>query len=197
MLVGYTISGNASNDAEFFDGSEPEGTWCKECGTCLNTEFVPSFLSISKSKKYDISYTQDLRTIFSENMALFLSEVLNCAEIFKPIKTSWENHYYVYPKISLPFDAITRKTKFISPCSSCGGFRDIVGAHPAFLKVSAPIENGLFKSDVTFSSYKSKHPLLFVSHEWMEKIKAQRFRGVVFHEVHSTNTPNPSFKRDA
>lgn len=188
MIIGYILSGNASNEAEFFDGTEPEGTLCRECKTCLNVEFVPKHLDISKSKKYDLSYTHDLQTIFSERMKDFLCDSLKCSDLFIPIATSWATHYYVRPNKVVPFDAIKRKTRFISPCSNCGGFKEIIGATPAFLKVTEPLGEWLFRSDLSFSSYESKHPLYFVGQNWMEKIKAQHFRGVNFKEVHLNDT---------
>jgi hypothetical protein len=118
-------------------------------------------------------------------MMLFLREQLNCGEFFKPITTAWETFYYMVPRKTVPFDLVARKTQFISPCASCGGFRDVVGAHPAYLRISLPLDEGLFRSDISFSRFKSKHFLLFVGREWMEQIKAQRFRGICFEEVHS------------
>ncbi len=185
MLVGFTLNGNSSNEAEFFDGTEPESTLCRECGTCLNPEYVPQQLAIVKSQRYDISYTHDLRTIFSEKMMAFLRDELGCRDAFRQIKTSWDDHYYVFPSAIVPFDTVARKTRFISPCLTCGGYSEVIGARPAFIQVSKPLGIGLFRSDIQFASYKAKHPLLFVGREWMERIQEQKFRGVAFEEVHS------------
>ena len=185
MNLGFCLSGNVSNDGSFFDERTPDGVICEECGTCLDLNYYPEYIEIHRSKKYDISYTHDLRTLYSENFVQFCRDELRCNEDFIKISTGHFNYYYMVPNSIVEFDSVRRETKFVGPCKSCGGFRDIAGAHPVFLKECAQLGNGFFRTNIHFASGKSKHFLTLTSVEWAEKLKGQKFRGLSLEAISS------------
>jgi len=183
MILGYVISGKNSNDGLFFDGNEPPGTLCPSCGTCLDYQYVPSTIDVHPSKKYDVSYTHDLRRLFSSRFVEFCKGTLHSDDNFKLVRSKNMDLFYMFPSRVLKFDVERRKTRFEKPCDVCGGYESIVGARPAFLRISKPIGLGFYRSNIAFASGKSKFPLFFVGTEWMEILSLQKFRGIKFEEI--------------
>lgn len=183
MILGYVISGNACNEGRFFIGGEPSSLLCPKCGTCMDYRYTPERISIDRSRKYDVSYTHDLRKLFSKTFVSFCRDVLHSDEEFRLVKGDGMDFFYMYPSKVLEFDIERRKTRFEKPCDVCGGYESIVGARPAFLRTRSPIGPGFYRSDIAFSSGTSKFPLFFVSTEWKEHLESQRFRGIEFEPV--------------
>lgn len=183
MKLGYVIAGKTSNDAAFFNGQEPAGTLCPVCGTCLNYAYAPRSMDVSRSKRYDVAYTHDLRLVFSERFAKYARDILKCDEEFVRITSATGDLFYFVPERVVPFDTGRRKTAFDQPCLSCGGYLSIVGARPAFLKVPQRLGSGFFRSNVPFGTGRSKFPLYFVSEEWKQLLVAEKFRGIEFEPV--------------
>lgn len=183
MILGYVMKAKDCNDGLFFDGSEPTGVLCPNCGTCLDYRYAPSAIDIHPSKKYDVSYTQDLRDLFSTRFVTFCRDVLHCDEGFKLVKGTNMDLFYMFPSRVLEFDVERRKTRFEKSCNVCGGYESIVGARPAFLRTKEPIGPGFYRSDIAFGSGKSKFPLFFVGAEWKELLASQKFRGIEFDEI--------------
>jgi hypothetical protein len=183
MIVGYILSGNSSNEGVFFDEVQIQDRLCQHCGTCFDYNYAPASLKIHPSKKYDVSYTHDLRDIFSERFVEYSKEVLNAENDFSRIDLGHSFVYYMMPSSELEFDTERSKTRFVKPCEACGGYEAVVGSKPAFLKRRDAIGIGFFRTDVSFASGKSKHPLIIVGPEWKGLLESQNFRGLVFRPV--------------
>jgi len=183
MILGYVLSGKSSNEGVFFDGNEPLGVLCPVCGTCLNYDYAPSAIEIHPSKKYDVSYTHDLRCLFSTKFVEFSRDVLRCDEQFRLVRCDFMDLFYMFPSRVLKFDVDRRKTRFENPCGLCGGHESIVGAHPAFLRNHDPLGPGFYRTDIAFASGTSKFPILIVGVEWKRLLDAQRFRGIEFEKI--------------
>lgn len=83
------------------------------------------------------------------------------------------------------FDSERRQTKFVDYCETCGQYAQVAGATPAFLKtVSEPINDGIFRTDVVFGSYRRKHPLVIIGLETKKLIQKARFSGRSFRPVY-------------
>jgi hypothetical protein len=183
MIQGFKLDGGSSNDAEFFDGSEPEDTLCLRCKCCINEHYVPKFLDVSKSKKYDVAYTHDLHAVFSERFVSFCKDVLNSDDVFTPIKTPHSTLYYMIPKRILSFDAEKGKVKFGNTCPTCGQCEEIIGANPVYLISKEPLGPHFYRTDLSFSGRKNKHPLILVCTEWKTILAAEKFRGLTFDAI--------------
>lgn len=182
-IIAYEFCGNSSNDAEFFDGSEPSDTLCPVCQCCLDEQYVPKFLDVSKSKKYDVAYTHDLKTVFSERFVRFCLDVLKTDEEFIPIKTPHAVLYYMLPKRVLQYNPLEKMVRFEALCLTCNQFAVIVKPGPVLLKDETPINTGFYRTDLSFSDGKNKHPLLIVGTEWKELLAQQKFRGLTFEPI--------------
>lgn len=183
MILGYTLSGQSSNDANFFNGDEPSGVLCPCCGSCLDYNYSPVSIDVKPSKKYDVSYTNDLRVLFSERFVEFCKNVLKAEDYFKPIRAGEKVLYYMVPSRLLDFDYIRRKVRFEGKCPSCNSYETVAGAYPVFLKEQVPIEEGFFRTDIAFASGKSKFPLIIIGTKWKKLLVAQKFRGIDFEEI--------------
>ena len=186
MLLGYVVAGKKSNDGDFFKKNEPENLICSQCGTCLDFDYAPQEIDIKPTMKDDVSYTDDLRTLFSEKFVKFCKETLKSDDAFIPIKAGNRTLYYLNPTRVLNFDVIRREVKFEGECSRCGGYETIAGAYPVFLKTQEPIGPGFYKTDTIFASGKSKHPLTIVGTEWMKLIADQKFKGINLEKISDT-----------
>lgn len=183
MILGYILSGKNSNDANFFNGDEPAGVLCPSCGSCLDYSYSPKTINVKPSKKYDVSYTNDLRTLFSERFVRFCKDTLKSEEVFKPVHAGDMVLYYMVPDQILEFDFMRRKVRFDGLCSLCNGYETVAGAYPVFLKNQDPIYSGFFRTDLAFASGKSKFPLMIVGSEWRKLLVSQKFRGIEFEEI--------------
>lgn len=183
MILGYVMRAKDCNDGIFFNGDEPAGVLCPNCGTCLDYQYAPNTIDIHPSKKYDVSYTHDLRDLYSAKFVKFCREVLKSDVSFKLVKSAEIDFFYMMPSRVLEFDVERRKTRFEKLCNVCGGYESIVGARPAFLRTRELIGPGFYRSDVAFASGKSKYPLFMVGGEWKELLASQKIRGLVFEEI--------------
>ena len=163
MILGYSLLAQ-DNGAHFFD-DVAEGVLCPNCGTCLDYSWHPVELCFSKkTATKDVSYTYDNRLIVSRK--------------FKDFCINQQ-----YPGI--PFDNERRKTRFIGKCELCGGYESIVGAYPTFLRCTAEIDDGIFRSDLAFASGKEKFPVIIVGPETLRKMKAAKLTGLEFKKIES------------
>jgi hypothetical protein len=186
MVIGYAILGNSSNDGSFFYEKTPDGVLCPACGTCQNYSYAPTSIDISKSNKYDVSYTHDLRKLFSQRSTDYVRNELRAENEFIPIQTHSSVYFYMFPQPVIRFDVERRKTKFVNHCDTCGGYESIVGAYPGYYQISEPVGPGFYRSDIAFSSGSSKFPMFVVGEKWKEKLESQKFRGITFEEVYGT-----------
>ncbi|RBP48516.1 hypothetical protein [Arenicella xantha] len=183
MIIGYVFSGSSSNGGLFFGESDAAEIICSNCGTCNDYGYAPRSLNINKSQMYDISFTDDLRRVFSDRFVAFAKSNLGSDEQFKIIQTAHGSLNYMFPSRIVEFDSIRRKTQFVNKCDLCGGFESIVGAHPTFLLSEKPIGPGFFRTDIAFASGKSKFPLFIVGVEWKKLLEKEKFRGLVFKPI--------------
>jgi hypothetical protein len=180
MILAYTFSGNSSNNASFLGEDVLPGVICPQCGSCLDYEYSPPFLKINPSKKYDVSYTHDLRNLYSQRFVEFCKEELLSDDVFVPVDVGWGSYYYMMPKRIVAFDWKRRNSTFTDACNLCGSYREIVGAYPACLHLDEPLGPGFYRTDLAFGSGKSKTPLILIGPNWKKLIEMQKFRGATF-----------------
>lgn len=182
MIIGYRLGGNASNDGVFFKDA-PEGILCPNCGTCLDPNYYPQEIEIHRSKKYDVGYTWDLRTLFSQKFVDFCKNEFDFDMSKNKIKSPTGDLFYYLPDEKVEFDAEERKTKFLNQCLECGNFEEVIGATPVFLKDRSIIESGIFRTDLEFASRSSKSPMLIIGVNWYKKLKKENFRGLYMEPI--------------
>ena len=179
----YRVSGNASNGAWFFDeDTTPDGVLCRQCGSCINERYVPRLLKIHVSKKYDISYTNDLQMIVSEK---FLSALESCGitNVSRPVQTDLGTMYQLVVNDYAIFDSERRKTRFLKMCGICGQYYEVIGASPVFLKGFSVTGKDIYRTDLMFGTGCDKHWLLICSERVLEALKQQKLRGLDYKPV--------------
>ena len=143
--------------------------FCETCGYKTDFDAVrPSFRL--DSLKLAFSYTYDGYAIVSDE---FRARTLHYTDEsdFRQFATS-DKFYCLIPSHTVEFDADRRKTRFEGYCASCGNWRAVAGATPAFLK-SKP-RHCLCRTDVLFGSGNSRSPLLICDQTFAESIRDLR-----------------------
>ncbi len=181
--IGFTLIGQ-DNDSFFLEHETQliEST-CRECGCLLDfvNYFNPSFRI--KKKTYDFSATYDLRYIVSLKFKEFCVR-----EGYKNIKfKSFEREpgfFQFLPCEIVEFDSERRKTEFIDYCEVCNNYKEVIGAIPAFLKIGTKkLTDGFYRTDLLFGVKNRKQPLIIVAPETYEKLKREKFKGLVFDRI--------------
>jgi hypothetical protein len=114
-LIGNIVFGH-DNRGRFFQDA-PTAVLCENCQACLDMDYSPCTLKIEVF--YDLSQTQDNRLICSERAKDFFLELFDVriSEV-----GMWRDKalYYVLPELSVPFNALSRGTRFVDHCEVCG-----------------------------------------------------------------------------
>jgi predicted RNA-binding Zn-ribbon protein involved in translation (DUF1610 family) len=179
MVVGYYLSVADSRSRMFRDDSS-----LKKCPTCgYRLDFFAHNPQYGlRSADYDLCATYDGQLIGSLAFKRFCEEQNYSSIIFREFDLD-EIHFHVIFENIVPFDAIRRKTRFEKLCPTCGNYESVVGAKPAYLRLSSPLVDGLYRSDLLFASGNEKGPAEFAAVCTKEKMLAAGIRGVTFHEA--------------
>jgi len=178
--IGYVLFGQ-DNGGSFFQNA-PRGVLCEDCQACIDLRYAPSDLKIDTF--YDLSHTLDNRLICSRRAKDFFLERF---DVLISEVGAWRGNslYHVSPKISVPFSAIRRGTRFLDRCDTCGTYKSIVGAAPAYLELESLDKECFFKTDIVFGSYAEKAPLNVIGEETQKNFTGLGFSGGVFKDVFS------------
>jgi len=183
MIIGYVLKGSHSNGGDFFT-SYPPTVVCQYCGTALDSDYCPREMRIEKTKKFDVSFTDDLHQIYSAKFVDFCKQNFGIDMHEKRIETPAGTYYYYVPAEILPYDSEDAKVDFIRPCAQCGGFEEVIGAYPVFLQERSIIKTGIFRTDLEFGSFRSKNFITIIGVEWYEILKNEKFKGIAFKPIH-------------
>ena len=165
-------------DAHYFE-SAPDEIFCIECGSVLDSSYVPPALVIHSGGPFALGSTYDGKALCS-NATKELMKREGLAVDFREVNSGLALHHFE-PREQLAFDVKKRRTRFIGRCSRCGGFAEVIGSQPVFLRnVSAPILTGLFRTDVEFGSGRSKGPELIVGLRTKEVLENAKFGGCTY-----------------
>lgn len=167
-----------SVDAHFYEHA-PARVFCSECDSVLDSSYVPEALEIHSGGAFALGSSFDGKALCSTVMKeLMRSEGL--AVSFWEVNSNLGLHHFE-PRKKLMFDVKRRKTQFIAPCSRCGGFAEVIGSQPVFLRnVSGPILNGLFRTDIEFGTGRSKGPELIVGIQTKAVLYRVKFGGCTY-----------------
>jgi DNA-directed RNA polymerase subunit RPC12/RpoP len=197
MIVGYAITGEdndsymcASCDRVFPD--MPGLNVCPKCGYRTDIFYTNPAFKLTRTK-FDFSHTYDGACIVSERFKEFCIRHHFESLEFRALPAAKGFYHFIVHRI-VPFDTITRKTRFGDLCPTCGFYESVAGATPSFLRVSAPLADGFWRSDILFGSRNEKHPLIFVGTSTKELMERERFAEIHFDPTTSVQlsatTPN-------
>ncbi len=177
MIVAYDMSPH-DGDAFFFEDRK-SSIFCSVCGTLLDKAFLPS--GVRPRKKWDICSTYENRVIVSERFKGWCQARHLDGLVFRQVNE--RPPYYVFePSIVLEVDP--RCARFEDKCSACGNFESVMRAGRLVLpKVQAPIDDGIFRSDIEFASRWEKSPIIIVGLHTRELMKEEKFRLIEFEPI--------------
>jgi hypothetical protein len=170
------------NGAAFFEQA-PRGVLCWKCKTCLDCDYHPRDLEINTF--YDFSSTLDNRLICSKRAHEFLVSAFIVASF---LVGKWRGHplFHVVPETRVPFDAITRGTRFLDQCGVCGNYGSIVGCSPAHLVLPSLPKECCVRTDIMFGSNEEKCSLTIVGIATAVQMEDLGFSGMIFEDALSS-----------
>ena len=176
MIVAYSISEPDCRARMFED--DPQLKKCTGCGYRLDF-FAHNPRFRLAGDKYDICATYDLQSIGSLAFKRFCEGQGYCGLRFLGFDSD-EVHFHVVVEKMVPFDPVRRGTRFENLCNDCGNYESVAGATPAFLKVSTPLLDGIYRTDVLFGSGNHKAPLILVGLDTKRKMEMAGLRGLYY-----------------
>jgi hypothetical protein len=154
MLVGYYLGVAHSESRMFRDHSQLAK--CQQCGYRLDF-FAHNPRYRLKQDRYGLCATYDGQTIVSLRFKRFCEQQGYAGLKFLEFDDD-ELHFHLITQNVVPFDAVRRKTRFENLCSLCGSYESVIGVTPTFLQVNAPLQDGIYRTDLLFASGNEKSP---------------------------------------
>ena len=184
IALAYVLGG-PDIKAYFFEGA-PIGIVCPKCNSCLDRSYYPLSMRVQEAARYDFGYTWDHQQLFSKTLIDLINESNENTLAVNEIPGSGGYFHAAVSKI-ITFDAQSRKTKFGPKCVSCGRFREVTGATPAFVTSNQISPNAVLETDLEFGGTVGKSPLLIIGPRLKQKIESFRLPGLYFKDVYCSN----------
>nr|WP_321373393.1 hypothetical protein [uncultured Bacteroides sp.] len=155
---------------------------CPNCHTLLKRTINLDYKI--KQKSGDLIHTYDGYCIVSEAFMLFCKSNKYPELEFVQLPQS-PNYYYFNPKKIFYTDAERRHVQFINPCKYCGGYEEVIGSTPNYIKQGIDIQSDDFicRSDYEFGTGERKSPLIVIGLETEKKIKLAKLKNIYFAKI--------------
>jgi hypothetical protein len=176
MKVGYCFTVADSKSRMF--PSDALLCKCRRCGYRLDF-FAHNPQYILRQDCFDLCATYDGQLIGSLAFKRFCEDQKYSGISFLEFELD-EQHFHVIVERQVPFDFERRQTRFENLCQVCGNYESIAGATPAFLRVQAPLADGIYRTDLLFASGDEKCPLHIVGIDTKAKLIEAGLRGICF-----------------
>jgi len=184
MIIGYRMS-IYDNDSTMFLSSDPNWPRCPKCGYTTDFDYVSPLFKLN-NHMYDISSTYDNKDIVSLKFKEFCDRNHYKRITFKKLPND-PAFFKIEVKNIVKFDTQKAKLKYGEYCAECHNYESITPGLPIFLKgVSTPLGDGFYATDIYFASGNEKGPIVIIGVETYEKMKKEKFRGIVFTKVEKT-----------
>lgn len=183
VLIGYDISGydNDSYMCGSCDKLFPELTdipKCPKCGYRTDYRYTNKDFKL-KRKTMDFSSTYDGVTIVSRRFKDFCvrNEYDNLVFVELP-KSPFFYQFYINGNV-LEYDA-GEKHKY---CKTCGQYESVVVPIIKLDRITGPLKDGFYQSDLWFASGNEKHPLTVISPETKLKLESEKIKNICMREI--------------
>lgn len=188
-IVGYVLGGH-DNGTYMYEPGDKAISLCPRCGFrldffptnpdyALKKRFKPVTGQPTVSKETALSSTYDGQLIVSQGFKDFCLQQgyagLNFIEFPKD-----PQHFQLIVINQVKFDSERRGTRFLGLCPICGNYDAVIGASHAPLQLAEPLADGFYRTDLLFASGDGKHPLIIVGTKTTSKLKAMKFKGLIF-----------------
>lgn len=188
-IVGFTIGGH-HNGTYMYEPGDKALPFCPRCGYRLDffptnpdyamkKRFKPLTGEATVSKETALSFTYDHQHIVSQGFKDFCLQQgyqgLNFIAFPKDPR-----HFHLMIANQVKFDFARKGTRFLGLCPICGNYDEVIGAYPALLELTESLADGFYRTDLLFAGGDRKHPLIIVGPETKSKLKAMKFKGLIF-----------------
>ena len=172
-IYGLSVRGN---DLVFF-GDRQDVKRCSVCSALLDKwKEDLTVVPIKRAPKYDVSYSNSGIYVVTNRFRVCVEENAITGLEFTPLQAGL---FSIRPKVSVPFDAARRGTRFLKQCRVCGQYESVVRASPVFLAANAIVpERGFVKTDLEFGSSDEKHPLVLCGGEAAKVLMSANLKGL-------------------
>ena len=183
--------GGPDNDSHMCGSADcllPEVTVpvCISCGYKTDLYFVNPLFKV-KRRVYDLSTTYDGYSIASLKFAEACSRLNLTGILFVPLPSD-RDFFVMVPQSLTKFDALSRGTRFVDLCSTCGFYRSVAGATPVHLLEQ--LTTDISATDVIFGSGNARSRVLLTTRSTKDVLSKERLKGLRFQAA----GPNNSFK---
>jgi hypothetical protein len=192
LIVGYWVTHNY-NDTCMWDDKDLRVPRCPRCHR--RTDFFSTNPDYKAKKRYKPIYAPELginsRTVlaFTYDNQRIASRAFRdwCLEQgysgleFRDFPLD-PDYFHLFAHKIVEYDVEAAGAQFINLCPECGNYESALVGNPV-IKLSAPLADGFYRTDLLFSGLEYKHPLLIVGIETREKIHAAKMKGVYFDPV--------------
>ena len=177
MMVGYCLDGH-HNDSHAYYGRHDVAR-CSVCGEILNKEELPlTGLRVRKRRTYDISATYDGVLVVSAAFVELYDRHGWTGLTLTPLPDD-PTFSSVVAIEKVEFDVERRGTRFIDFCATCGRYKEVIGAHPVYLKPGNVIpDTGFVRTDLEFASGDEKGPLILCGRSVGQILQRGALRGL-------------------
>lgn len=181
MLVGYNFCPQNQARFDFYEGA-PDSVFCPACGDVVDQNYAPKDLK-AKNIFFAAVFTSDGHDIASEKFKEFLDHIE--VQDMDLIQVNEKPPLYDFqPRRIIPYDVECGPPRFENRCPTCGQYESVIGPTYSCLKgITAPIETGIYRTDLEFASNREKHPLIIAGVQTAELIKKERMRGLVLNPI--------------
>lgn len=171
----YKLSAE-DNDLDFW-GDRHDVNRCTVCAALLDKwKEDLSRVPIRRAPKYDVSSSISGVYVVTKRFRACVEDNALTGLEFTPLQAGL---FSIRPKVSVPFDAARRGTRFLKQCQVCGQYESVVGARPVFLTANAIVPaRGFVRTDLEFGSFDEKHPLVLCGGEATEVLRGANLKGL-------------------
>jgi hypothetical protein len=178
MLIGYEITGydNGSHMTGSCDKLFPDLTDIPKCDICgYRTDYRYNNQKFSlKRKTLDYSSTYDGINIVSLKFKEFCVRYGYTNLVFLPIKKNPDFFQFYIEGNILKYEARLKEKL----CEGCNQYESIVGPSANLAKISTPLEDGFYQSDLWFASGNEKSPVVIIGPKTLQNLKTERLSNI-------------------
>lgn len=145
---------------------------CEVCGYRTDYRYHNPNFKLRK-KAYDYSSTYDSVTIVSDAFKKFCEENQYDNLEFIPLAKA-PGFFQFYIKGNIIEYTAHREENL---CPTCGFYESVIGPGIDLEKISEPLKDGFYQSDLWFASGNEKSPVEIIAPETFVKLKEKKFKG--------------------
>lgn len=172
-------------DWRFMKDGQSHPATCAQCGRKTDSHFVDPAFKLRK-KGLDIGATYDGYTIVSDRFKDACERLGLGGLEFRPLPSVPTHHWLVVqPVLDVDIDQ-SEGLRFLYHCDLCQQHAGVFGTvRLRFKGLTAPIPNGIFRTDLSFGQAHEQSPLTVLGTETCARLKAEPFKGIRFEAIHA------------